>query len=453
MGPPDEKTFYDRVQEFETQYLPQYSDEVGYVRTTWLDPYKEKLVKAWVDQHPHFDNVVTSRVEGIHGLLKGHLKTSTLDLFEAWRAMKHALLNQLSELKSNQAKQQVMMPIELSGSLYCAVRGWVSHEALRKVEGQRKLLTKKDPPPSPNCTGSFSRSQGLPCVHMLKVLLDANQVLRLEHFHSHWHLKRDGSPQLLLEPRQRIDPVIANSAIPRSSTQREPCGFEIVETTMQPKAPPTCSACRTVGHRMNSKACALWHATLRPASTPAQVQPTPGLEPGLQKVPALELSPDLPAQAIPPPPISPARSPSASSSPPLSLPLRYDNPQAIYQRYIKARDAWYKAQERGSIKTNQQYRKAMGLPLRYDKASYEWCLDYKQMNKRCTTLTGSREWTKEEMIAYLDWSRSEDARIEAQVALEMKGQPLDTGRRGVGEIWRQVEKDIEEQELLYRVEV
>ena len=42
----------------------EYLQEVGYIKTTWLDPYKEKLVKAWVDQHSHFGNVVTSRVEG-----------------------------------------------------------------------------------------------------------------------------------------------------------------------------------------------------------------------------------------------------------------------------------------------------------------------------------------------------------------------------------------------------
>ena len=61
---PDEKTFEERVQELERKFLPEYLQEVGYIKTTWLDPYKEKLVKAWVDQHTHFGNVVTSRVEG-----------------------------------------------------------------------------------------------------------------------------------------------------------------------------------------------------------------------------------------------------------------------------------------------------------------------------------------------------------------------------------------------------
>jgi hypothetical protein len=83
MKSPDKEAFNQRVQELKRRYLPQYIEEVGYIKANWLDPYKEKLVKAWVDQHPHFGNVVTSRVEGIHGLLKSHLKKSTLDLFEA----------------------------------------------------------------------------------------------------------------------------------------------------------------------------------------------------------------------------------------------------------------------------------------------------------------------------------------------------------------------------------
>ena len=100
----NEETFDKCVKELEKSYLPQYLNEVGYIKTNWLDPYNEKLFKAWVDQHPHFGNVDVSRVEGIYGLLKNHLETPKLDLFEAWGAMKNALINQLSELRSNQSK-------------------------------------------------------------------------------------------------------------------------------------------------------------------------------------------------------------------------------------------------------------------------------------------------------------------------------------------------------------
>ncbi|KAF4946565.1 hypothetical protein FGADI_11079 [Fusarium gaditjirri] len=334
MKSPDEKAFDQRVQEIERRYLPKYIEEVGYIKANWLDPYKERLVRAWVDQHPHFGNVVTSRVEGIHGLLKSHLKKSTLDLFEAWRATKHALLNQLAELQSNQASQQMRIPIELSGSLYSAIRGWVSHEALRKVEEQRKLLLKEH---LPICTGAFSRSHGLPCAHTLKALQEQNQPLRLEHFHTHWHLNRHGVHRLLLEPRHRPDRIAAGSNMP--STIRG--AFEATSTV---------GAGKTIA-------------------------------------------------------------------------------DDIFISIILAR--------RRSSKTNA---------FRIIRAGR--CLDWKQMGKRCDTPSGSRDWTKEEIIAYLDWSKAEDGRVEAQVAAEMERSPF-SSRRGMHDIWEAAAVDSEAQQAIH----
>jgi hypothetical protein len=48
----------------------------------------------------------------------------------------------------------------------------------------------------------------------------------------------------------------------------------------------------------------------------------------------------------------------------------------------------------------------------------------------------------------LDWSESEDARINNQVELEMKDKSLDTGRRGMGEIWEQAGRIVAERDLL-----
>jgi hypothetical protein len=45
------------------------------------------------------------------------------------------------------------------------------------------------------------------------------------------------------------------------------------------------------------------------------------------------------------------------------------------------------------------------------------------MLKNCRTATGVRDWTKEEMIAYLDWNKQEDEQIEAKVAAEIRNDP------------------------------
>ena len=129
--------------------------------------------------------------------------------------------------------------------------------------------------------------------------------------------------------------------------------------------------------------------------------------------------------------------------------ILYDDPRAIYHRYVEARAAWYSKLPRGSLKTNQQYRKAMGLPQRYSQTSYSWCLDYKQMGKQCTSTRPGRDWTKEEMMAYLDWAKAEDERVESQVAREMGDDPLASGRRGMKEIWNNIKQDLNKQQAQY----
>jgi hypothetical protein len=46
---------------FERTYATKYTEAVGYIRTTWVDPFKERIVKTWVDEHLHFGNIATSR--------------------------------------------------------------------------------------------------------------------------------------------------------------------------------------------------------------------------------------------------------------------------------------------------------------------------------------------------------------------------------------------------------
>ena len=65
------------------------------------------------------------------------------------------------------------------------------------------------------------------------------------------------------------------------------------------------------------------------------------------------------------------------------------------------------------------------------------------MGKHCRTSTGFRDWTKEEMMAYLDWDNSENDRVDAQVAAKMESNHF-SSRRGMGEVWRAAERDLKE---------
>ena len=152
--------------------------------------------------------------------------------------------------------------LELDKALYRTVQGWVSHEALRKVEEQRqRRFRETDPPPSLICTGIFTRVHGLPCLHVLDIR--QGEPFFLEDFHSHWRLIRNGAPIHLPEP-QRLEPRRPETQrrLPESSTQRELSQFEVVEAAQAQKAPPTCSKCHAIGHRMNAKACPLRYSDI-----------------------------------------------------------------------------------------------------------------------------------------------------------------------------------------------
>lgn len=53
------------------------------------------------------------------------------------------------------------------------------------------------------------------------------------------------------------------------------------------------------------------------------------------------------------------------------------------------------------------------------------------------------------MMACLDWEKAETDRIEAQVALETDNGRIDTGGRGMGELWKLAQEEAEKQEASY----
>jgi hypothetical protein len=44
---PNEKIFEERLAKLELRDAEKYLAAVGYIKTYWLGPHKEKIVKAW----------------------------------------------------------------------------------------------------------------------------------------------------------------------------------------------------------------------------------------------------------------------------------------------------------------------------------------------------------------------------------------------------------------------
>lgn len=62
------------------KYKDPFLRKVNYLQNTWLTPHKERFVKCYKDNIRHYGNVMTSRVEGGHTVLKSKLGISTGDL-------------------------------------------------------------------------------------------------------------------------------------------------------------------------------------------------------------------------------------------------------------------------------------------------------------------------------------------------------------------------------------
>ncbi|KAF5708438.1 hypothetical protein FMUND_10602 [Fusarium mundagurra] len=405
----------ERLKAFLLQYTRSHPKEVDYLLSTWLNPHKGKFVKAFVSEHLHLNQFVTSRVEGIHSLLKSHMKSSKVDLFEAFQIIKLVLMNQLTSLKSAQALEQATRPTWrtyiLSGALYSQVRGWISHKALIAVDMQRERIGES----LPQCTGSFRKTMGMPCAHDLMVLIQGNVPLLTSHFHSHWYLQRSAMPPLVFEPRKVDDRRAASKSQPASSTRRDSCAFEGVQKALLPSVPrklPTCSRCHKEGHNRRSRAC-----PQRYAEMVAELDAMEG-ERGL----TTREAEDIQSRSV-----SPAA--AAATSPQIAPTPTYYYCQEpvhdIYAKYKDSREAWFNQQPPGASLTDRDYREAVGLPLEYEVGWYRWCWRSEQMGPfvKLHNTKKLRDWTSEEMHSWIDafhTGNSEADELEKQL-LEEEG--------------------------------
>ncbi|CAG8613947.1 3445_t:CDS:2, partial [Cetraspora pellucida] len=145
---------------------------ITYLKDTWL-LLKEKFVTAWTNLYLHLGTTVTSHIEG-----DLHYIRTTISL---------AVTNQKKEIDAMVASERIHVPLfALNNPLYSNIRGKVSTFTLKKINEQcqktNRAITEE---PLPPCTGSFSKTMGLPCAHTIS-LLENDQALTLDSIHEHW---------------------------------------------------------------------------------------------------------------------------------------------------------------------------------------------------------------------------------------------------------------------------
>jgi hypothetical protein len=115
----------------------------------------------------------------------------------------------MHEIRSNNSIERSSTSAALSGSIYHPIKGQVIHHALYKSTEQYILVKCEERRRELGegvleCTGTYYRSIGIPCWHMIKERLLLERPFQHIDFHSHWHYERPSPGTEPIKPPQPI---------------------------------------------------------------------------------------------------------------------------------------------------------------------------------------------------------------------------------------------------------
>jgi predicted transcriptional regulator len=228
---------------------------IKYVEGTWLTPWKEKLVRYWVDKNLHFGIRVTSPIEGCHATLKSYLMVSTGDLKGVFDRLVLFWPDQHRKIYHSIATEQNKVKHKLNKPYFHIVQSLVHDQALFLivVECAKLHKAKEQNADLGPCNCTIKQSMGLPCFHTVhKRLLNGGYILPTD-IHPFWWYKRPepstSSSTVSVQAHWLIlDPaVVRGKGRPRGSrnkkgygitnTRRDPSQFEYAPSLLPPAIP------------------------------------------------------------------------------------------------------------------------------------------------------------------------------------------------------------------------
>jgi hypothetical protein len=163
-------------------YLGHYLQIVSYLEVTWL-PYKQSFCKAWNNLVRHFSNTTSNQAEALHRGVKKKLPQHRLYIRKVVDVMKVYLQtanrDHLKDIKQDRTSvgRYFIRPV------LHKVKHHISIYAVRKMEEHLSFFREQHLSALPRCTGSFSRTWGVPCAHTVYIRIEAVECLEMSDFH------------------------------------------------------------------------------------------------------------------------------------------------------------------------------------------------------------------------------------------------------------------------------
>lgn len=232
-----------------------------YFEQEWL-VHHELFVRAWTSQHLHRGHRTSSRVEGAHAAIKRWNVNSTTNLRGLLNGLNRHLQSRLRAVTAALRCERTRDPVDLPNAIFGECYQVVSRYALEKVNRERiKLRRDRSLPPnlqSPHrlqpCTQSLRRSDGVPCAHELRQLLEQGLPLTAAHFHEAWHLM----PAARVRVREPAvtQPTRAVTTASHTSDRRVRSHFEVQEAQAEAALAARRAAADIVAARASSEIAA-----------------------------------------------------------------------------------------------------------------------------------------------------------------------------------------------------
>lgn len=248
-------------------------EAVKYALGQWIIPHHKQIVHAWIDQFFHAGTTTTSRLEGSHHRVKSWIGKPVKNLTMVWRAIQLSIDDQLNQIMVKRAQEAQRTPIRLSGPFFFGVINKITHHGLLNLHKQLSIVQNEARRVEAGeisniCTGSFVKSYGMPCWHMIKERLSQSQPITSNDFHPHWHINRPpiGFQSTTIQP-PILDPLTRqqrrNNEAARRAHQRAFNRQRVAQTgrilsqfESQSQVLRHCSACVEAGHdKMRCRGC------------------------------------------------------------------------------------------------------------------------------------------------------------------------------------------------------
>ena len=155
---------------------------MNYLDSIWLQPYRDRFVSFWSDQHLNFGQRTTNRAEGQHALLKQYLGDSNYTLEKVVPLIDKLIRNQVTEIKGSIETSRSRTLGHHNKPIFNLLLKKVSHACLELISDEvneiEKLMLYNR-----TCACRWYTSCGLPCACRLEpYTTNGNTLFDQPHF-------------------------------------------------------------------------------------------------------------------------------------------------------------------------------------------------------------------------------------------------------------------------------